>query len=89
MNTTAKEAFMKGPPKLKGAGTHSCIRITDDHTTTDRKTISAWLKEAKQGNTNDKVALPGVIRNSPLTKLRLEAINEHTEITMATPESTL
>ena len=47
-NTNEKKSFMKALPKLKNAVVYSHLRITDDLTINDQKTISLWLTEAKK-----------------------------------------
>ena len=80
-NAVEKRAIMKALPKLKDASAFSRLRITDDYTIKDRKTISLWLNEAKRRNTREPGNFTWQIRGSPLTQLRLVKI-EQTKKTM-------
>ena len=75
-NAAEKKTFMKALPKLKDAGVYSRLRITDDYTIKDRKTISLWLNEVKKRNAREPGNCTWCIRGSPLTQLRLVKIEQ-------------
>ena len=81
-NAAEKRTFMKALPKLKDAGVYSRLRITDDYTINDRKTISLWLNEAKKRNAREPGNCTWLIRGSPLTQLRLVKIEQAKKNTM-------
>ncbi len=79
-NVEEKRTFMKALPKLKDAGVFSRLRITDDYTIKDRKTISLWLNKAKERNATEPGNSTWLIRGSPLTQLRLVKIERTNDI---------
>ena len=89
-NVVEKRTFMKALPKLKDVGVYSGLRITDDYTIKDRKTMSLWLNEAKERNAREPGNCTWVIRGSPLTQLRLMKIErtKDTKIARATTTTT-
>ena len=86
-NTIEKRSFMKALPKLKNAVVYSHLRITDDLTINDRKTISLWLTEARKKNEKEPGNCTWTLRGSPLTQLRLVKIERTKDVT-TTPTMT-
>jgi hypothetical protein len=73
-NATEKRSFMKALPRLKNDVVYSRLRITDDLTINDRKTIKLWLTEARKRNETEPGNGTWTLRGSPLTQLRLVKI---------------
>lgn len=86
-NATEKRSFMKALPKLKNDVVYSRLRITDDLTINDRKTITLWLTEARKRNEKEPGNCTWTLRGSPLTQLRLVKI-ERTKNTQKTATTT-